>query len=162
MYKHSFWKWWSRGENRGDSECLHLFFISFPLAAGVEGCQFLTKELSPHPWQWKCRVLTTGPPRNSHFSLFKRTEKSWDTGKMLGHSREREAIFLFSGWKGRKRDGGRAESGVVFCAASQLETQRGATAPEKGSLQAWCWWTVIDHQRANKEPDLKDPHWQPV
>ena len=67
MYKHSFWKWWSRGENRGDSECLHLFFISFPLAAGVEGCQFLTKELSPHPWQWKCRVLTTGPPRNSDF-----------------------------------------------------------------------------------------------
>ena len=163
MYKHSFWKWWSRGENRGDSGCLHLFFISFLLAAGAVGCQFLTKELSPHPWQWKCRVLTTGSPRNSHvFHNVKHQENREELRyrQNVGTQQRKRSYFPFLRLEGKEErwwEVLRGESGVVSCAASQLETQRGATAPEKGSWQGQCWRTVIAHQGVNEEPDPEGP-----
>ena len=45
-------------------------FLSFFFGCAVPrvGCQQFPKQgMNPHPLQWKCRVLTTGPPRNSLF-----------------------------------------------------------------------------------------------
>ena len=163
MDKHSFWKWWSRRENTGDSGCLHLFFITFLLATGAVGCQFLTKESSPHPWQWKFRVLTTGPPRNSHvFHNIKHQENREELRyRQNVETRQRKRSYLsflrLEGKEERWWEVLRAESGVVSWSAFQLETQRGATAPEKGSLQGQCWWTMMAHQGVNKVPEPEGP-----
>lgn len=48
--------------------CVLKFFLffSFPhTLKGFVGSQFPDKGLNPHPWQWKCRILTTGLPGNS-------------------------------------------------------------------------------------------------
>ena len=47
------------------STLLTLCFYIFGCALGLAGSQFPDQGLNPCHWQWKCRVLTTGPPWNS-------------------------------------------------------------------------------------------------
>ena len=42
-------------------------FFFFYCAAQLAGSYFLDQGLNLGPQQWKCRILTTGPPRNSLF-----------------------------------------------------------------------------------------------
>ena len=44
---------------------LYLMLFIYLLAAWLAGSKFFDQGLSPHPWQRKHRVLTTGPPGNS-------------------------------------------------------------------------------------------------
>ena len=57
---------------RKSSELFFFFFFLF-LATWLAGSyqQFPKKGSNPCPLQWKCRVLTTGPPGKAQFESFK-------------------------------------------------------------------------------------------
>ena len=46
-----------------------LFFCGF-FSRRFAACGFFGQGLNPGPWQWKCPVLTSGPPGNSLFVCF--------------------------------------------------------------------------------------------
>ena len=66
----------------------NIFFLKFGHAARLVGSQFPDQGLNPGPRQWKCRVLTTGPPGNSPqilqmLTLGRQSRLSWSSSSLL-------------------------------------------------------------------------------
>ena len=55
---------------------VNFFYLFICRSVWHVGCQFPDQGLNPYPLQWKCRVLTTGPPGNSLNVLYKTKEVS--------------------------------------------------------------------------------------
>ena len=57
--------WFDLLQSRGLGSTYFFFFFPFDCTTEIMESEFLDQGSNTGPWQWKCRVLTTGPPENS-------------------------------------------------------------------------------------------------